>query len=355
MSENIEIDTEEIDDQAIVEPTTTSIIAQNNMDGQVKRKRALHASRKLKKEIYETTGPFIKAALENINSSHQSLDSSRAWICYWTLHGLDLIGQLDKDIEELRPRAASYLSRLQQPEGGFAGGVDQFPHVVSTYAAVNAISIVGAYDIVDRKLMHDFLMRMKTDHGSFRTQDQGEDDSRSTYCAISIASLLNILTPQLSDKVSEYLVRCQTYEGGFGGEPGNEAHDFEGGFQGRTNKLVDTCYTFWQGGLFPILEAYLPGAELVGDVANGRHLCNQLALQDYCLVCCQDPNGGFHDHPEKRRDYYHTCYTLSDISSNNVTQLEGGMVLLPTHPVYNITLEKCIATMRHYRSIPFQL
>ena len=31
----------------------------------------------------------------------------------------------------------------------------------------------------------------------------------------------------------------------------------EGGFQGRTNKLVDGCYSFWQGGSFPLLEAVL--------------------------------------------------------------------------------------------------
>ena len=29
---------------------------------------------------------------------------------------------------------------------------------------------------------------------------------------------------------------------------------FEGGFQGRTNKLVDGCYSFWQGALFPLLQ-----------------------------------------------------------------------------------------------------
>lgn len=31
----------------------------------------------------------------------------------------------------------------------------------------------------------------------------------------------------------------------------------EGGFQGRTNKLVDGCYSFWQGGVFPILHKVL--------------------------------------------------------------------------------------------------
>lgn len=29
----------------------------------------------------------------------------------------------------------------------------------------------------------------------------------------------------------------------------------EGGFMGRTNKLVDGCYTYWQGALFPLLES----------------------------------------------------------------------------------------------------
>ena len=28
----------------------------------------------------------------------------------------------------------------------------------------------------------------------------------------------------------------------------------EGGFNGRTNKLVDGCYSFWQGGVFPVLQ-----------------------------------------------------------------------------------------------------
>lgn len=31
----------------------------------------------------------------------------------------------------------------------------------------------------------------------------------------------------------------------------------EGGFQGRTNKLVDSCYSFWQGGVFPLLHELL--------------------------------------------------------------------------------------------------
>jgi protein farnesyltransferase subunit beta len=39
-----------------------------------------------------------------------------------------------------------------------------------------------------------------------------------TYTALAIARLLNILTPELTAGVGKYLLDCQTYEGGFGGE-----------------------------------------------------------------------------------------------------------------------------------------
>merc|ERR1712141_768124 len=94
---------------------------------------------------------------------------------------------------------------------------------------------------------------------------------------------------------SQWVLSCQTYEGGFGGAPGMEAHGgysfcglaalmllgkghtcnlnnlirwatnrqmrVEGGFQGRTNKLVDGCYSFWQGGIFPLLQELLKNEE----------------------------------------------------------------------------------------------
>ena len=36
----------------------------------------------------------------------------------------------------------------------------------------------------------------------------------------------------------------------------------EGGFAGRTNKLVDGCYSFWVGGVFPLLCRVLPPLEV---------------------------------------------------------------------------------------------
>jgi hypothetical protein len=96
-------------------------------------------------------------------------------------------------------------------------------------------------------------------------------------------------------------------QGGLGGEPGNEAHGgytycgvaslallgcvdvldvprlhawlvqrqgaIEGGFNGRTNKLADGCYSFWQGAVFSILA----DAARVGAAGGGSNSAAEAA------------------------------------------------------------------------------
>ncbi len=38
---------------------------------------------------------------------------------------------------------------------------------------------------------------------------------RGIYCLLAVATLLNLLTPELLAGVPEFLATCQTYEGGF--------------------------------------------------------------------------------------------------------------------------------------------
>ncbi|MCH86445.1 protein farnesyltransferase subunit beta-like [Trifolium medium] len=54
--------------------------------------------------------------------------------------------------------------------------------------------------------------------------DGGEIDARACYTAISVASVLNILDEELIKNVGDFILSCQTYEGGIAGEPGSEAH-----------------------------------------------------------------------------------------------------------------------------------
>jgi protein farnesyltransferase subunit beta len=129
----------------------------------------------------------------------------------------------------------------------------------------------------------------------------GEVDSRGTYTVLAVARITNMLTPELCAGAGDFLLRCQSYEGGFGGEPGNEAHGgynfcalaglvilgqaqrcdlarqlywlqtrqvrLEGGFSGRTNKLVDSCYSFWQGAAIAAVQLVGAGAGAISALS----------------------------------------------------------------------------------------
>ena len=69
-----------------------------------------------------------------------------------------------------------------------------------------------AYKMVDRKGMYEWLMTIKNKDGSFSMHLDGEADVRSTYCAISVASILNLIDDKLIENTSSYIKSCQTYE-----------------------------------------------------------------------------------------------------------------------------------------------
>lgn len=140
-----------------------------------------------------------------------------------------------------------------------------------------------------------------------------DDVNSGIYCLLVVALLLDIETTELVEGTPAFIASCQTYEGGFSSashpyldngilaaqRPSlGEAHggytfcalaswvllqpyfstednlrgvdlrrllrwlvhmqglEVElGGFKGRTNKLVDGCYSWWVGGAFSLLEA----------------------------------------------------------------------------------------------------
>ena len=179
--------------------------------------------------------------------------------------------------------------------GGFGGGPSQMPHAATTYAAILALCILVTSGGESSQRAETLLTRIRLplyrwmvslldrESGAYRMHTDGEIDIRASYTIICCATLLGIASPILChDKVAEFIQRCQTFEGGLGGEPWSEAHggyafcgvaalkmlgklhvldlpaltgwlarrqmSFEGGFSGRSNKLVDGCYSFWQGG-----------------------------------------------------------------------------------------------------------
>lgn len=142
---------------------------------------------------------------------------------------------------------------------------------------------------------------------------------------------------------------------------------FEGGFSGRTNKLVDGCYSFWVGAAIALIDldchptatpskfdsgVYDSTMDPIA-VTRSMHDCVQVdqspnhnnqapictttklaenltfdedLLQRYILLCAQDPYGGLRDKPSKGKDFYHSCYNLSGLSVSQHVLSKGHHV-----------------------------
>ncbi|ORC87523.1 protein farnesyltransferase [Trypanosoma theileri] len=191
---------------------------------------------------------------------------------------------------------------------GFAGGrLAQKPHLAASYAAVCALCMLGNplhLRSIPRAAIKRWLLELREDDGSFRVHIGGEADVRASYCVAVLVTLLQLEDVVaykdgrdekiLTRQAAEFVASCQTHEGGFSSASGaSEAHGsytlcglaslllmqqphlckytslrrwlasrqmkFEGGFNGRTNKLVDSCYSYWVGAshvLMGVGEAY---------------------------------------------------------------------------------------------------
>ena len=359
---------------------------------------------------------YCKRGLEKLGRGFTALDASKPWLMYWMIHSISLLnGEIT---EKMKDRVVDTLEKYQNNDtGGFGGGFFQLSHCAPTYSGILTLMSIGtkkAYDVINRKKMYQFFLARKASSGGFSMHDDGENDVRATYTVLAVASILNILTPELVKGTAEWVAQCQTYEGGFGGEPFNEAHGGytfcglaslcilkqtnlinmkrllrwitrrqmlkEGGYQGRTHKLVDACYSFWQGSTPAMLYLATNGKystptvdnnnnnnnDVINNIWNqGDLICDQLALQKYILLCCQQHDGGLRDKPSKFRDFYHTCYALSGLSiaQNGVGNVSNTSPIVyknkldhvdqiqPTHPIYNVRQDKLLKAMEYFLEI----
>lgn len=357
-----------------------------------KKYEELHLKLKVNKNLPELLrehhGKYLLEYLSYLPEVYDTLDSSRPWLVYWILNALTLMNyKLD---DGRKSKIAQFLKKCRNPDGGFGGGPGQYSHLASSYAAVNALVILGteeAYNVIDRKNLYNLLLELHQSDGSYQIHKGGEIDVRAVYCALSVASLTGLLCEKLTENCAEFIISCQTYEGGFAGLPGLEAHGgyafcgyaallilgkghlcdtdallrwlvfrqmkLEGGFQGRTNKLVDGCYSFWQGSIFPMIYTSLmkEGREFREPLFDNR------ALQEYILICCQCPNGGLLDKPGKKRDIFHTCYTISGLSiaqhflnENHILGPNSNQVEI-THPLHNIRIDFVLKATRYFEQL----
>lgn len=194
--------------------------------------------------------PLFQKDEKLLPAGYMGLDASKPWIIYWTLHALDLLDSLPSEdtLKGIVYTLDACWTNAGQIGGGFGGGIGQMPHCATSYAAVMALCIVAGSDeslySEAKKLALDLLNQKRQEMlkwfltlryeiidevsgkllCGYRMHHDGEVDVRATYCVCAVASLLDILTDDLTNGMSNHIASCQTYEGGFGGEPGLEAH-----------------------------------------------------------------------------------------------------------------------------------
>lgn len=344
------------------EQSIVTMVKQIETETTEARDKLIHECRLLleKDELNRLDKDFHKKYLDSpfyhqLPPGMVALDASTPWLIYWIANGSRVLNQNWLETESQR-RIQEKVFRVNPHGGPFGGGVGQLPHLAGTYAIINALSVCdnvdGCWDKINRSSIYDWLLSLKREDGGFQTcLGVGEYDTRGVYCAISVASILGILTQELCENVVEFLVNCQNYEGGFGGVPHeDEAHggytfcavaslailgaldridvekladwcsqrqyNDEKGFAGRSNKLVDVCYSFWVGGTAAILEAFGYG-----------NCINKAALKEYILKCCQmTTRPGIRDKPGTRPDFYHTNYGLLGVAiTENSFQLDPSV------------------------------
>lgn len=166
-----------------------------------------------------------------------------------------------------------------------------------------------------------------------------ECDLRYVFCAVAISYMLSDWSGINIESTVSFILACTTYEGGMSLVPGSEAQGgatycgiaslsllhrldalddtstrllqqwclqrqvVSGGYNGRTNKLPDSCYSFWIGATLDII-----GTFDATDVAS---------THSFLLNECQskhDDTGGFSKVPDSYPDILHTFYSIAYMS-----------------------------------------
>jgi len=78
--------------------------------------------------------------------------------------------------------------------------------------------------VIDRDALRDWLLRVRVGSQGYAMHENGEMDTRAAYCALVVMSLCGLEKEGLVEGVGDWIVDCQKWEGGLGGEPFNEAH-----------------------------------------------------------------------------------------------------------------------------------
>jgi protein farnesyltransferase subunit beta len=298
---------------------------------------------------------------------------------YASLHYSD---RAKRVLSEIRIPLYRWMVSLQVPDtGGYRMQHDGEVDVRATYTiaccskllgllehqpattTTTSQSTGGGFTVLGRPLVINFVQSCQTYEGGMGGEPFSEAHGGYTFCAVAALKLLGALNNKNTNTANSIGSNTNFDVGALLGWLGRRQLSYEGGFSGRSNKLVDGCYSFWQGGAVaiasscsdclagddsdtssdgddsdsdedPWLARYrkrqqqssrdespsAPSAPPTSESTATTHnlsfplLYDVFLLERYILLCAQEVTGGLRDKPSKPRDFYHTCYNLSGLS-----------------------------------------
>ncbi|KAF4363403.1 hypothetical protein F8388_016531 [Cannabis sativa] len=320
---------------------------------------------------------FLQMMYQVLPYNYQTHEINRLTLAYFVISGLDLLASLhfiDKDAvaEWVLSFQAHPSDEAQLNNGqfyGFSGSrTSQFPpddngvlvhngsHLASTYCALAILKIIGYnFSKIDSVTILTSMKNLQQPDGSFMPIHTGaERDLRFIYCAAAICSLLKNWSGMDKEKAKEYILSCQSYDGGFGLIPGSESHGpvvsnniIQHGTGGATYCAVaslqlmgfiedDIISKNWSSCIInvPLLLDwslqvkghlwkdfakalnYFAFDERIGAVLRilgGHKFIEQKSLRGF-LLTCQSEYGGFSKFPGMLPDLYHSYYGFTAFS-----------------------------------------
>lgn len=235
-----------------------------------------------------------------------------------------------------------FVSSCQLPNGSFSSYLDiscsGFPSLTDSsdlrycYIAVAILYVTGcrSWDDfethIDAEKLVEFTLSKMCIYGGFGDSD--ESHSGYTSCALSLLYLLGKLDSipvNARDLTVEWLLKRQiSNQGHMTSEENNKYYDTKdyGGFQGRENKLADTCYGFWCLNSLSILNE---------DITS---LCNTLLTEEYLLNrTLKNLVGGFAKNYQEDPDIYHSFLGIACLEL--ISGSFDGILCIPKHISYS--------------------
>lgn len=292
---------------------------------------------------------------------YSKLDSTRLVFIFFAVSGLDVLDSLDSLTDQRKKEIINWIYDLQvvndqELVSGFQATTIlnslenkhhnspyKWGHIANTYSALCSLLALGDdLSRIQRKSIVKSLRILQDESGCFSAAKEGtESDMRFVYCAACICYILDDWSGMDMNKTIAFIRRSLSYDHGMGQGPELESHggptfcaiatlvllnrldvlteaEIEGlirwlifrqvdGFQGRPNKPVDTCYSFWIGATLKMLQVL----HLINDQQNYQYV---MSTQDSVV-------GGFSKWVDSQSDPLHSYLALCSLSLMNKDNL----------------------------------